>query len=380
MIDQIENLADVSFIDDITLENIRANLINNYQTKYEELTGEECSLEQSDPVTLILYACAVQLYQILLYVDRSGKMNLIKYAYGAFLDNIAATKGITRFPAEPAHTTVRFTLSEEQAGNVGVPSGTRVKAGNIYFTTDEYMEIVAGDTYVDIPCTCETLGEAGNGIAIGSVNALADSVPYIATVANTTETSGGAELESDDDLADRIYLAPAGYSVAGPSDAYKYFVYECNSKVHSVVVTSPSACNVDVYVLMEGGLLPTNDERQEILDFLSDETRRPLTDNVAVKAPSTTSFNVTLTYYINRSNTSEAASIQTEVNNAIDEYIEWQTSEIGRDINPSYLEHLIMDAGAKRVSISYPVFTVVNGTTVPTLGTKTITYGGIEDD
>ena len=380
MIEQIENLADVTFIDDITLENVRANLINNYQTKYEEITGIPCSLEQSDPVTLILYACAVQLYQMLLYVDRCGKMDLIKYAYDEFLDNIAATKGITRFPAEPAKTTVRFSLAAVMGSAVGIPAGTRVKAGSIYFTTDDYAEVAVGDTYVDVPCTCETLGEAGNGIAIGSINALADSVPYIDSVSNTTESSGGMEIEDDEALADRIYLAPSGYSVAGPMDAYKYFVYECNSKVHSVIVTSPSACNVDVYVLMEGGVLPTLAERTEIQDYLSDDTRRPLTDNVSVKAPSTTTFNVELTYYINRSDTSEAETIQEEVDNAIDEYIEWQTTEIGRDINPSVLQALVMDAGAKRVSVTYPVFTVVNGTTVPVLGTKTVTYGGIEDD
>lgn len=380
MIEQIENLADVSFIDNITLDEIRGNLINNYQTKYEELTGQECSLEQTDPVTLILYAVAVQFYQMFLYVDRAGKMNLLKYAYDAYLDHVAATKGVTRFPAEAAKTTVRFSISDEQASAVPIPQGTRVKAGNIYFVTDEYAEVAAGSLYVDVPCTCETLGEAGNEIAIGAINKLSDSVPYISSVSNITESTGGAEIEDDDDFADRVYLAPSGYSVAGPADAYKYFVYECDSNVHSVIVKTPSACVVDIYVLMEGGLLPTQEQRDAIAEYLSAAARRPLTDTVSVLAPSTTSFDLTITYYINRSDSSEAVSIQQEINNAVDEYIEWQTSEIGRDINPSVLESLVMEAGAKRVSITYPVFAMVSDTTVPVLGTKTITYGGIEDD
>lgn len=380
MIPQIENLPEVSFIDGITLDNVKANLISNYQTKYEEVTGNKCSLSPSDPVYLILQACAVQMFQILLYTDRAGKMDLLKYAYDEFLDNIAATKGITRLPATPAKCTVRFTLSAVQASNVGVPQGTRVKAGSVYFFTDDYMEIVAGDLYVDIPCTCDTAGEDGNGIPAGSVNSLADSVPYVASVANIDDTAGGTDVEDDDDLAERVYLAPSGYSVAGPMDAYKYFVKEIAPDASSVIVVSPSACVVDVYVLMDGGVLPTLAERTEIQNYLSDETRRPLTDNVTVKAPSTTTFNIQLSYYINRSNTAEAETIQEEVDNAIDEYIEWQTTEIGRDINPSVLQALVMDAGAKRVSVTYPVFTVVNGTTVPVLGTKTVTYGGIEDD
>lgn len=380
MIPQIENLPEVSFIDGITLDNVKANLITNYQTKYEELTGNKCSLAPTDPVYLILCACAVQMYQGLLYTDRAGKMDLLKYAYDEFLDNIAATKGITRLPAKPATCMVRFTLSAVQSSNVGIPKGTRVKAGSVYFFTDDYMEITAGNLYVDIPCTCDTAGEEGNEIPVGSVNSLADSVPYIESVSNITESTGGADIEDDEDLADRVYLAPSGYSVAGPMDAYKFFTMECNPDVASVVVVSPSACVVNVYCLMDGGVLPTNDERAEILAYLSDDTRRPLTDSVSVLAPSTTSFNIQLTYYINRSNTAEAVSIQEEVNEAIDEYIEWQTSEIGRDINPSVLESLIMDAGAKRVSITHPVFAVVGATTVPVLGTKSVTYGGIEDD
>lgn len=380
MIEQLENLPEVSFIDDISLDNIKANLINNYQTRYEEVRGEECILDPSDPAALILYACAVQLYQDLLYVDRTGKLNLLKYTYGIFLDNKAASKGVIRFPAEAAKTTVRFTLSSVQGSAVGIPQGTRVKAGNIYFDTDDYAEVAAGDLYVDVPCTCETLGEAGNDIQIGGINTLADTVPYVESVSNLTETTGGMEIESDDDLADRTFLAPSGYSVAGPMDAYKYFVYECNSKVHSVVVTTPSACVVKIYVLMEGGVLPTAGEISEIEDYLSADIRRPLTDTVTVSAPNTSSFNVTLTYYINHSDNSEAVTIQEEVENAIDEYIEWQTSEIGRDINPSVLEQLVMDAGAKRVLITYPAYTVIGSTTVPVLGTKTVTYGGVEDD
>ena len=380
MIDQIENLPEVSFIDGMTLDNVRANLISNYQEKYKEITGKNCTLSPSDPITLILYACAVQLYQNLLYTDRAGKMDLLKYAYDEFLDNIAATKGITRLPAKPAVCTVRFSIESALTFAVGIPQHTRVKSGSTYFYTDDYKEIAIGDTYVDVPCTCDTVGEAGNGIPVGSVNALADSVPYISAVSNTDETSGGADIEDDEDLADRVYLAPSGYSVAGPKDAYAYFVNECNPGVGSVVVQSPSECEVKVYVLMEDGNLPTASEIAEIEAYLSDDTRRPLTDHVTVLAPSTSTFNISVTYYINRSDTSEAVTIQEEVAEAIDEYIEWQTTQIGRDINPSELEAAIMDAGAKRVVITYPVFTVVGATTVPVLGTKTVTYGGIEDD
>ena len=64
---------------------------------------------------------------------------------------------------------------------------------------------------------------------------------------------------------------------------------------------------------------------------------------------------------------------------AIDEYIEWQTGNIGTDINPSELHRAIIDAGAKRCVIDSPVYTVVGETQVARLGSRTVAYGGLED-
>ena len=67
---------------------------------------------------------------------------------------------------------------------------------------------------------CTENGVGGNELLPGQVNVLVDLIPYVESVSNTTKTSGGADLESDESLAERIFLAPSGYSVAGPDDAY----------------------------------------------------------------------------------------------------------------------------------------------------------------
>ena len=82
LIDEIANLPDVSFIDDVTLDQIQSQLVADYISKYEELTGESAELTRADPVSLILYACSVQIFQAMLYVDRAGKQDLLKYSYG----------------------------------------------------------------------------------------------------------------------------------------------------------------------------------------------------------------------------------------------------------------------------------------------------------
>lgn len=114
-IEQIERLPDVSFIDDdINLDGIQKQMLQDYQDKYMEETGEETVLDRGEPIALILYACSVQIYQMYMYVDRAGKQNLLKYAFGAFLDNLAALKGIERTAAKPATVTMRFTLQRRR--------------------------------------------------------------------------------------------------------------------------------------------------------------------------------------------------------------------------------------------------------------------------
>lgn len=51
---------------------------------------------------------------------------------------------------------------------------------------------------------------------------MVDPVPYVASVANTATTEGGGGVESDADLAERVFLAPGAYSTAGPEDSYLY--------------------------------------------------------------------------------------------------------------------------------------------------------------
>lgn len=169
-IEQIERLPDVSFIDDdINLDGIQKQMLQDYQDKYMEETGEETVLDRGEPIALILYACSVQIYQMYMYVDRAGKQNLLKYAFGAFLDNLAALKGIERTAAKPATVTMRFTLSEAQTGAIAIPAGTRVTDGEAYFTTDKYAEIKAGETTVDVACTSIETGVDLNGIHEGAI-------------------------------------------------------------------------------------------------------------------------------------------------------------------------------------------------------------------
>ena len=382
MITEIENLPDVSFIDNLTLDDVQALLVKSYEERHEQVTGEKISLKRADPATLTLYACSVVLYQALLYVDRAGKQDLIKYSYGEFLDNLAGNRRVTRQQATAARTTIRFTLSAVRDYAIGIPAGTRATNGDgVYFMTEEYAEAAAGAEFVDVDAICTEVGIKGNNFLKGQINVLVDPLPYIESIANITDTSGGTDLEDDTSLAERTYLAPSGYSTAGPQDAYTYWAKTYNTEIGSVrPVSIQAAGKATIYILMRDGKLPGDEVIEGLQEFLRNEEIRPMTDLVTVSAPTVKTYNLELTYYIGRSNKAQATAIQSRVTEAIAAYNRWQTTEIGRDINPSELIRRIREAGAKRPIITSPVYTAVGDTEVAQVGTVNVSYGGLEDD
>lgn len=378
----IKNLPDISFIDNKTIDQVRQEMVADYESFISEATGQTVTLERSSVHRMELYAAAAQIYQAMQYIDRQGKQNILKYSYSDFLDNLAIFKGVTRNPATAATTTLRFTLSAERDTATGIPQGTRVStAGSIYFATDVYAEIPAGSTTVDVPATCTVAGTDGNGFAVGELSTIVDPIPYVASVTNTTATEGGAEIESDDDLAERVFLAPGAYSTAGPEDGYLYHAKAYSAAIGDVVATSDQAAGtVDIVFIMADGSTPGEEMIEGLEGYLQGKTIRPMTDLVRVAAPQEVQYTINLTYYINRSDSAKAVTIQAAVAQAVADYQTWQRA-IGRDINPSKLVAMVMEAGAKRVTVTAPTYTTVDATKVSAIqGSAVVTYGGLEDD
>lgn len=377
----LADLQDVSFIENDTLAAMMQRMVGNYEQRYKEVTGQDITLGAADPMRIALYAVALDLYQLEQHVDRAGKQDLLKYSYGEFLDNLAANRSVSRRAATAASTTVRFTASEVKTYALPIPEGTRVTNGaGLFFKTALYAEIAPGDTYADVECICTAAGAEANDFLPGQIDTLVDPLPYIQSVANTTVTAGGAATESDESLAERVYLAPSSYSTAGPADAYTFWAKTFNPEITSVKPTTPEPGKVDLYILMDGGKMPQDEIIQQLTAFLSGQSIRPMTDLLTVKKPEAVNFTVGLTYYINRSDSAKAVAIQEAVQAAVTDYITWQTAQIGRDINPDELTRRVKEAGAKRVVLTAPAFTVVAETQAAQCTGKTVDNGGLEDD
>lgn len=381
-ISTIKDLPDISFIEYKTVDDVKTSMVADYEAYMTEATGKPYTLPRVSRDRFKLYAAAAQIYQAMKYVDIKGKMDTVKYSVGDFLDLLGAFRcGATRNQAAAAVTTIRFTLSAARASVTAVPQGTRIAAGQLFFATSAYAEIPAGDLTADIPATCMTAGETGNGLSPGELKTLVDPVPYVQSVENTSTSSGGADRESDESFAARIFIAPGKYSTAGSRNGYEYHVQDYSSAIGGVHVSSDQAAGtVDIVFVMADGSLPSAEMISAMSQHMSAETLRPMNDLVTVRAPAEVKYTVSLTYYINQSDNNRAAAIQQAVSAAVDSYIAWQR-KIGRDINPSKLLALVMGAGAKRAQITAPIFTAIPADNIADIdGTASITYGGLEDD
>lgn len=378
----IQDFKDISFIDNMSIEDIQTYYMGAMEAKYRELTGKELVLHEADPVRLITHANCLLLYQIAQYADRAGKMALLKYSYGDYLEHIGALKDISRMQGAKARTTLRFTLSGTRPGLTVIPKGTRVTASDgVYFCTVDTLEIPAGIASGEVNAECRDTGIRGNGYQCGMLKSIVDPVPYVDKVENITVSGGGADLESDENLAKRIYLAPSSWSTAGPDDAYEYWVRTFDPAISDVRVMSDIPGEVDICFILQDGSLPNQPLIDELTRYLQDEEIRPLTDKVNVNAPNIEEYEISLVYYINRSDRTRISSINDRVTVATKDYITWQKGRIGRDINPDQLRKMLVAAGVKRIEINAPDFRKISPRSIALpKGSVSVVYGGIEDD
>ena len=379
----LEEYPELDFTDGYTLEQLEAKMVQWYQDKYREITGKDTVLSKASTTRILLQCNAFYLFLILKKVDFNGKMNTIKDAFGKYLVELGKFKKVDLKEATGATATIRFSLQATRTSATGIPKGSRVTAGDgVYFATNEYAEISPGNLYVDVRATCMTPGTAGNVYGIGDLQYMVDRVPMVESVTNITASENGKDVESEEDFKEEIYLAPDGYTSGGTGAAYEKVARDYNPTIADVKSRTPEPCVVELMCLLQDGELPGEEFLSGLREYMMQTGKKMLTDKVETKAPEKSEFEVSFTYWVSRLDKARADSIGSEVKKAVDEYILWQKSKIGRDINPDELQQRVKAAGVKRMRITKPAFAVVNDTEVAVLKTDgiNIVYGGLEDD
>ena len=371
---KFENLSDVEFITTTLSE-----LLTQAQKEVEESLTRK--LARADPVLILLKSYFAVHYQLIELINDLARQNLLAYARADVLDHMGTFAGVDRLQASSATTTAEITLTTSRTVPTVINRGTRFHAGdNIYFALDDDVIFLANETVSLCNATCLIEGVAGNNYSVGELNQIVDPQPFLKSITNITESAGGADIESDDDYRERIRLAPEKYSNAGSYGAYYFWTKAFSTLIEDAFIISENPGEVDIYPILTGGQLPNAQFLADLKDFLSADTIRPLTDNVFCKTPNIDNYDIDFTYWIAKSDSLSQAAIIDAVNQAVDDFVVWQRSVLGRDINPTELTKRIREAGAKRCIINYPNHRVIENNSIAVCNSININFAGLEAD
>ena len=293
-------------------------------------------------------------------VNSGALQNLAAFSTFPVLDYLAQNVGISnRLPSQSATTNLFFTLSPGHP-NMVIQSGTRVSHpnGNPVFSVIDDTLVLSGTDTVTILAEAVDPGSAANGFEINTINVLIDSFVDFVSVTNSNVTSGGSEEETDEQLRERIYLAPSAFAVAGPIDAYKFHTFSAHPSIIDVSVQGPEigvpypgAGTVVIYPLTD--VVPTP---SAVLDAVrakfAAENIHPTTDTVEVVAPTQIDYiiDVALTLY----NGADDESILAVVTDALNLYTETKGSKLGLDIVRTQIGELCMVDGVYDYVLTNP--------------------------
>lgn len=170
------------------------------------------------------------------------------------------------------------------------------------------------------------------------------------------------EGETDDQLRQRIRLAPETYSTAGCRLAYTFHALSANADIIDAAPVRADSMDagiegdIHIYVLTKSGVVS-----QTILDQVEAScnaiTRRPISDDVTAYAGVKKDYalNVTVTPY----DTADSAKVAAAVRAAADNYVAAKRTKLGLDIDPSQIIDALFVDGVYKIDVNTPANTLV---------------------
>jgi phage-related baseplate assembly protein len=353
------------FVDDA--DGLDPNLVlADMISAFEAAAGRVLQPAQVERLLIDLYAYRESLVRNA--IQYAGEQNLLAFAQFPMLDYLGQLLGVARLAAQPATTTLQFTLASALSVPYTIAAGTAVGTsdGQFVFTAISDLTIAVGATTGSVNATATVAGPAANGYLPGQVNVQLNPSALVTSVANTITTSGGSAPETDDHLRMRIQAAPNEFSVAGPVGAYRFFALGADPSIIDVQVVSTVPGTVTVYLLTgpitaqpaaapNSAGIAGSTLLAEVQSALSADTVRPLTDTVSTMAVSEVDYQIagTVTLYAD----ADPVATMAAVNQAAQEYAISLASKIQRDIVPSQIVAALSVSGVYQVSLTAPAYT-----------------------
>ncbi len=337
--------------------------------EFEAAAGRTLQPAQVERLLINLYAYRESLVRNA--IQYAAEQNLLAFASFPMLDYLGQLLNVTRLASQPAVTTLEFTLSGALTVPFTIAAGTLAGTsdGRFVFATSAAVSIAAGGTIASVAAAATAPGAGANGYLAGQVSVQINPNALIASVTNSSTSSGGSAPETDDHLRTRIQAAPNQFSVAGPTGAYRFFAIGADPSIVDAQVVSPVPGAVNVYVLTgpvtqqpapapNSAGVANSALLAKVGEVLNADTIRPLTDTVGVLAVSEVDYQITATVTL-YSDADPTATI-TAATLAVEELAIELAAKIQRDIVPSRIIAALSVAGVYGVTLTSPILTTLN--------------------
>ena len=317
-------------------------------------------LYAGDEKEMLLRSVQADIVQVLAGVDNALRMQTLRYAVGDYLDVIGENRNCPRLKATGASIELIIRSATEQT----------IPATNLLTTDGKLFWQMNNDVYISeghaiVTATCTTVGTVGNGITTDTEFKFATAPEGTVTVFPYASTSGGGrEDETDEEYRERIRTWMGTSSTAGPKKQYETLA----KTTSGATITDALATNVNpetgleqeghVYVFIMGESdVATETEQGLVLQRIMADDVKPLTDTVHVKSSDRLAYVIRGVVTYNGS-----AAVAEDLNEAIEEYKQWQHFKIGRPFHPDKLKAMLFQAGALKVQFANCEFETSSGT------------------
>lgn len=307
-------------------------IMNLFRDAYYNAYGETMRIGSVEFQTASIFSYAVTV--LINAMNDASKQRWLATATGEYLDAIAETYGLVRPDGYHATVEVRV-VARNQGDMMTIPEGKIVisdQDGKYKFANA--FEFQMSDTAYTVFRAVDA-GSEYNGIPEGKLDTIVSGTAYITSCRNNTETSGGTDPMTDDEVF-RAWLKNEIRTLAG---AGTYLAYEARAK-------NADSRIVDVHVVQQGEdgyekgkvqiiVLPLYDAfdwdsiRAIVQNACSDPSFRPVGDFVQTRIADTQNFDCP--YICKVSYPARFEPLANERNQRIkDEYNEYLRQKIGR--------------------------------------------------
>lgn len=302
-------------------------------------------------------AMAGAVHELYGYLDFISRQVIPDTAEGEYLEGWAATFGVTRTAATFAAGDVTFTGTDGST----IPTGTAVQLadGTEYTTTAD--GVIASGT-ADVSVSAGTAGAAGN-VEAGVTVTLTSPVAGVDATGTVVSITGGADVESDEDLLARLLARIQTPPRGGSAADYENWALEVAGVTRAFVFPlryGTGTVGVTFVRDDDANLIPDAAEVQAVQDYINE--RRPVTADVTVFAPVPVEIDLTIKLQPN------TAEVQAAVTAELEDVI-FRTSEPDGFVYVSKLDEAISIAeGENDHEITVTTPAAVNGRIVAAEG------------